>query len=112
MSFKVRFTPQAAADVSEAADYIASRFGNATVLKFQGSLEAMTEFIGLFPYVTQIYGEDLGVRKFSMLKYPYTLYLRIDDEVMEVIAFTLLHQKRNPEKIHKFVVERLKHDTK
>jgi plasmid stabilization system protein ParE len=77
------------------------------VLRFEGALEATVEFIGTFPYATRIYDETYGVRKFSMSKYPYTLYLRIDDTVMEVIAFTFLHQKRDPESMHKLVAERL-----
>jgi len=108
MNYKVKFTPQAEADIEEVANYIAEHFGISTVLRFQGSIEALTEFIGLFPYATQVYDEELGVRKFGLSRYPYTLYLRIDDDVMEVIAFTFLHQSRNPDVIHKLIAERLR----
>jgi plasmid stabilization system protein ParE len=110
MNYRVKFTPQAESDIHEAAEYIAAEFGNATVLRFQGSLEALTELIAMFPYATQVYDDDLGVRKFSILKYPYTLYLRIDDDLMEVIAFTFLHQKRDPLAIHKLILKRLGKD--
>jgi plasmid stabilization system protein ParE len=107
-NYRIVLTPQIAADIEEAVEYSYDHFGETTALKFSGAIETVKELIAMFPYITKIYDEKLQIRSFPIPGYPFTFYVRINDDRLEVIALSMTSQSRNPSKIKALLKERLK----
>jgi plasmid stabilization system protein ParE len=107
-NYRIVLTPQMATDIEEAIEYSYDHFGEATALKFSGAIETVKELIAMFLYITKIYDEGLQIRSFPIPGYPFTFYVRINDDRLEVIALSMTSQRRNPSKIKALLKERLK----
>lgn len=106
--YRIVLTPQIATDIEEALEYSYDNFGEATALKFSGAIETVKELIAMFPYITKMFDEKLQIRTFPIPGYPFTFYVRINDDKLEVIALSMTSQRRNPAKIKALLRERLK----
>lgn len=92
---KLRFTPQAAQDIIDIADYIRAHDPAAAERVRAAILEA-TQNLVLFPKI----GRPLtlkGVRKLVTRKYPYLFYYTADEAADEIIILTIQHPARDRE---------------
>lgn len=92
---KLRFTPRAARDLAEIADFIHERSPRAALRVRAAILQSMEDLL-LFP--------ELGrrqmlkdVRKLVTRKYSYLVYYRIDRTVDEIVILTIQHHARRRE---------------
>ena len=79
---KLRYTPRAIADITAIADYIRERSPSASV-RVGESIEATIVHLIDNPGLG-INRPDLGVRRLGVASYPYSVYYRIIDDVIEI----------------------------
>lgn len=82
---KLRFTPRAANDLSEIADYIRAENPNAA-LSVRASVLESVELLMQFPEIGRLQTVE-GVRKIVARKHPYLIYYLVQDD--EVIVLTI-----------------------
>ena len=92
MSWAVRFTPLAEADVGDAyADYEAARSGLGD--EFLAEVGRVLDLIGAYPEA----GPEVhrGLRRALVHRFPYSLYYRLAREAELVEVRAVLHQRRH-----------------
>jgi plasmid stabilization system protein ParE len=107
MGYKVVYTEDAKKDIASAIEYAEERFGKLTADRLQSRIEAVEEVLEMFPYAAKVYDEELKVHTFSIPKYPFALYTRIDDDKLRVIAFAFESERRDPEAIRDLIKTRI-----
>lgn len=75
---KLRFTPHAARDLAEIADYIREHSPQAAFRVRAAIIESLQSLV-LFPHIGRQQKVE-GVRKLVMRRYPYMIYCTVDDE--------------------------------
>lgn len=88
---KLRFTPRAANDLSEIADYIRVENPHAA-LRVRAAILESVELLAQFPEIGRLQSVE-GVRKIVARKYPYLIYYLAQDE--EVVILTVQHPARD-----------------
>jgi toxin ParE1/3/4 len=86
---KLRFTPRAARDLAEIADYLREHSPQAALLE---SLQSLV----LFPQIGRQQKVE-GVRKLVTRRYPYLVYYTADDEAEEIVILAIQHPARKRE---------------
>jgi plasmid stabilization system protein ParE len=89
---KLRFTPRAARDLAEIADYLRDRNPAAT-LAVRGAILRSLQNLTLFPAIGRSQNVE-GVRKLVTPKYRYLVYYVIDDGAEEIVILTIQHAAR------------------
>jgi toxin ParE1/3/4 len=92
---KLRFTPRAAQDLSDIADYIRERNPQAALRVRAAILESLQNLV-LFPLVGRRQKVE-GVRKLVTRRYSYLVYYTVDDAAEEIIIITIQHPARERE---------------
>ncbi len=92
---KLRFTPRAARDLADLADYIRARNPEAAQRVRASILDTLQNLV-LFPQMGRPQAAA-GVRKIVTRKYPYLIYYTVDDEAEEIIILTIQHPARAPQ---------------
>jgi plasmid stabilization system protein ParE len=92
---KLRFTPRAAQDLAEIADYIIQHSPQAALRVRAAILESLESLI-LFPHVGRRQKVE-GVRKLVTRRYPYLVYYTIDDAAEDIIILAIQHPARERE---------------
>jgi len=92
---KLRFTPRAARDLSDIADYIRERNPQAALRVRAAILESLQNLV-LFPQVGRRQRVE-GVRKLVTRHYRYLVYYTADEAAEEIIIFTIQHPARERE---------------
>jgi toxin ParE1/3/4 len=92
---KLRFTPRAARDLGEIADYIRERNPQAALRVRAAILESLQNLV-LFPLVGRQQKVE-GVRKLVTRRYPYLVYYTADEAAEEIIIITIQHAARERE---------------
>lgn len=92
---KLRFTPRAARDLADLADYIRVRNPEAAQRVRASILDTLQNLV-LFPQMGRPQ-TAAGVRKIVTRKYPYLIYYTVDDEAEEIIILTIQHPARAPQ---------------
>ena len=92
---KLRFTPRAARDLADLADYIRVRNPEAAQRVRASILDTLQNLV-LFPQMGRPQ-TAAGVRKIITRKYPYLVYYTVDDEAEEIIILTIQHPARAPQ---------------
>ena len=92
---KLRFTPRAARDLADLADYIRARNPEAAQRVRASILDTLQNLV-LFPQMGRPQ-TAAGVRKIITRKYPYLVYYTVDDEAEEIIILTIQHPARAPQ---------------
>lgn len=92
---KLRFTPRAAEDIAEIADYIRER-NPAASLRVRAAIYESLQGLALFPCIGRIQ-QTKGVRKFVTQKYRYLVYYTVDEVVDEIIILNVKHPARRRE---------------
>ena len=92
---KLRFTPRAAQDIADIADYIHERNPEAARRVRTAILHSL-EVLVLFPKVGRAQAVE-GVRKLVTRRYPYLVYYPIDEPAEEIILLTIQHPSRERE---------------
>ena len=92
---KLRFTPRAAQDLAEIADYIREHSPPAALRVRAAILELLQSLI-LFPHVGRQQKVE-GVRKLLTRHYPYLVYYTTDDEAEEMVILAIQHPARERE---------------
>ncbi len=92
---KLRFTPRAAQDIAEIADYVRGRNPAAAVRVRDAILDSMQTLVQ-FPEAGR--RQDIeGVRKLVARKYPYLVYYTVDAKAEEIVVLTIQHPARERE---------------
>ena len=92
---KLRFTPRAAQDLGDIADYIRARNQTAARRVRAAILESLQNLV-LFPHVGRPQTVE-GVRKLVTRKYPYLVYYTVDEANAEIVILTIQHPARERE---------------
>jgi toxin ParE1/3/4 len=92
---KLRFTPRAAQDLAEIADYILEHSPQAALRVRAAILESLQNLI-LFPHVGRPQKAE-GVRKLVTRRYPYLVYYTTDEEAEEIVILAIQHPARERE---------------
>ena len=93
MSLGIRLSPRARADVQQAFDWYGSKrqgLGD----EFIAALDEVLEQVADNPTAFQRFRR--GVRRALIRRFPYSVYFRIEDEYVFVLA--VFHSSRNPAK--------------
>ena len=89
---KLRFTPRAAADIAEIADFIRAENPQAAEKVRASILESLRNLI-LFPRAGRPQSVE-GVRKIVTRKYRYLVYYLSDDAADEIVILAVRHSAR------------------
>jgi addiction module RelE/StbE family toxin len=91
---KLRFTPRAAENIAEIADYIHIH-NPAAAVRVRAAIYESLQTLLLFPLVGRKQKAE-GVRKLITRKYPYLVYYTIDEANDEIVILNVKHpaQKR------------------
>lgn len=92
---KLRFTPRAAQDLNDIANYIRERNPQAALRVRAAILESLQNLV-LFPQVGRRQKVE-GVRKLVTRRYPYLVYYSADEAAEEIIVITIQHPARERE---------------
>lgn len=92
---KLRFTPRAAQDLVDIADYIYERNPAASLRVRAAILESLQNLV-LFPEAGRRQTVE-GVRKLVTRKYPYLVYYTFDPATEEIVILTIRHPARERE---------------
>src|ERR1700744_341192 len=92
---KLRFTPRAAQDLAEIADYIMEYSPQAALRVRAAILESLQNLI-LFPHVGRQQKTE-GVRKLVTRHYPYLVYYTVDEEAEEIVILAIQHPAQERE---------------
>ena len=88
---RVRFRTEAADDVSLAREWYDAQspgLGDSFVGSLEQIVDLVGELPGAFPEIA------VGLRRALLSRFPYALYYRIDDGVIDIIA--CLHTRQSP----------------
>ena len=89
---KVRFTPRARRDMAEIHDWIALR-NPAAARRVEDYVREVSRGLEDFPMVGAL--TDLAqVRRLPLVRYPYTIYYRVDEFSETVDILRLVHSAR------------------
>ena len=89
---KLRFTPRAARDLADIADYIQQRNPQAA-LRVRAAILRSLQHLVSFPQIGRRQRVE-GVRKFVTQPYPYLVYYAIDDSANEILILAIRHPSR------------------
>lgn len=89
---KFRFTPRAASDLIDIADYIRQRNPGAS-LAVRDAILSSLHTLTLFPEIGRRQTVD-GVRKLVVRRYGYLAYYTFDRDREEVVILTIRHPAR------------------
>ena len=92
---KLRFTPRAAQDLSDIADYIRTRNPQAALRVRAAILESLQN-LALFPQAGRQQKVG-GVRKLVTRRFSYLVYYTADDAAEEIVILTIQHPARERE---------------
>ena len=92
---KLRFTPRAAQDIAEIADYIRAH-DPAASLRVRAAILDSLKNAALFPTIGRRQTVE-GVRKLTTPKYPYAIYYVADETAEEVVVLAVQHTARRRE---------------
>jgi addiction module RelE/StbE family toxin len=92
---RLRFTPRAARDLTEIADYLRTRNPSAA-LAVRAALLRSLQNLTLFPTIGRPQNVA-GVRKLVTPKYRYLVYYMIDEGAEEIVILTIQHPARSRE---------------
>jgi len=84
---KLRFTPRAAQDLAEIADYILE-YSPQAVLRVRAAILESLQNLTLFPHVGRQQKAE-GVRKLVTRRYPYLVYYTTDEEAEEIVILPI-----------------------
>jgi len=87
---KLRFTPRAAQDLAEIADYILE-YSPQAVLRVRAAILESLQNLTLFPHVGRQQKAE-GVRKLVTRRYPYLVYYTTDEEAEEIVILPIQHR--------------------
>lgn len=89
---KLRFTPRAAQDIAEIANYIREHSPQAALRVRAAILESLQSLV-LFPHVGRQQKVE-RVRKLVTRRYPYLVYYTVDDAADEIVIVAIRHPAR------------------
>ena len=92
---RLRFTPRAARDLIDIADYIHTQNPTAA-LRVRSSILDSFELLILFPEIGRRQSIE-GVRKLVTRRYPYLIYYTLDMATEEIVILTIQHPARDRE---------------
>jgi len=92
---KLRFTPRAAQDLIDIANYIRESNPQAALRVRAAILESLQNLV-LFPQVGRRQKVE-GVRKLVTRRYPYLVYYSADEAAEEIIVIAIQHPARERE---------------
>ena len=92
---KLRFTPRAAQDLNDIANYIRERNPQAALRVRAAILESFQNLV-LFPQVGRRQKIE-GVRKLVTRRYPYLVYYSADEAAEEIIVIAIQYPVRERE---------------
>ncbi len=90
----LRFTPQAAQDLSEIADYIRAENPMAAARVRAAILESLQVLIS-FPHIGRRQNVE-DVRKLITRRFGYLVYYQLDEVASEIIVLAVRHPARAP----------------
>jgi toxin ParE1/3/4 len=90
---KLRYTPRAARDLEEIAEYVHTRNPSAA-LAVRAAILRSLQNLTLFPAIGRPQNVE-GVRKLVTPKYRHLVYYMIDEEAEEVVVLTIQHPARS-----------------
>jgi toxin ParE1/3/4 len=92
---KVRFTPRAARDLADIADYIRERSPAAAQRVRDAILEALRN-LASFPHIGRRQNVE-HVRRLVIRRYGYLVYYEADESAREVVVLAIRHPSRRRE---------------
>jgi toxin ParE1/3/4 len=92
---KLRFTRQAAQDLSHIADYIRER-NPAAGRRVRSAIISSLQVLVLFPRIGRLQTTK-GVRKLVTRRYPHVVYYTVDETDEQIVILTIQHPARERE---------------
>jgi plasmid stabilization system protein ParE len=92
---RLRFTPRAAENIANAADYLRKR-NPAAAVRVRGAIYDSLRNLILFPRSGRVQ-TTAGVRKIVTRKYSYIVYYLVDETADEVVILSVKHSSRERE---------------
>jgi|SRR5215211_1378460 len=89
---KLRFTPRAAQDLAEIADYIRAHNPAAALRVRSAILDSLQNLIQ-WPEIGRRQTVE-GIRKLLTRKYPYLVYYTVDEAAEQIVIITIQHPAR------------------
>ncbi len=90
----LRFTPQAAQDLSDIADYIRAENPTAAAHVRAAILESLQVLIS-FPHIGRLQSVE-DVRKLITRRFGYLVYYQLDEAASEIVVITIRHPAHAP----------------
>jgi toxin ParE1/3/4 len=91
----VRFSPRAARDLSDIADYIRSR-NPSGAQRVRAAILTSVEILARFPDAGRLQSYE-NVRKLVVRRYPYLIYYTVDLAANELVILAIQHAARERE---------------
>jgi toxin ParE1/3/4 len=92
---RLRFTRQAAQDLSHIADYIRER-NPVAARRVRSSIISALQVLVLFPRIGRLQTTE-GIRKLVTQRYPYVVYYTVDETEEQIVVLTIQHPARERE---------------
>ena len=89
---RLRYTARAITDLTEIADYLASR-SHVGAERVRVAILVTLQTMAHLPHIGRLQTTD-RVRKIAAHRYPYLIYYRVDDDAAEVVVLTIQHSAR------------------
>jgi plasmid stabilization system protein ParE len=90
----------------DALIYYKERSLNAAV-GFETALETVESMLAGFPEAGRALENFPTIRKFPLVNYPYTIYYRLDNDSLEIVAISLFNTHRDPQKLENLLNNRV-----
>ena len=90
---KVVYTDEALADLEAILEFIASHYP-ASYASFERRLQTIEARISAWPQSAQEVAQRPGVRAMPLIRFPYRIFYRIQNEVVEILH--IYHAARRP----------------
>ena len=89
---RLRYTPRSQREIADIHDYIA-KDNPAAARRVEEAIHAQCERVAERPRAGAMTDEE-DVRRMPIVRYPYTIFYRIDEGTNEVQILTVVHGKR------------------
>lgn len=95
MAFRIRYRPQAVAQVDAIANYIAVEnpvAAQRVIERIKNSIDRLAHF----PYSSRRTEID-GIRVLAVVRFPYLVFYSVDEDAQEIQILSVRHTSRNPD---------------
>ncbi|MDR1713511.1 MAG: type II toxin-antitoxin system RelE/ParE family toxin [Coriobacteriales bacterium] len=97
--YSFRFDSIAQEQLVEAVEYYTENASEEVARRFLIKIETITEMLCVWPEVGIVLEGFPEVRSCKVPKFPYRVYYRINQDILEVVAVSIYHSSRDLDKL-------------